>query len=171
MPISNGNNLPFILNLYWEENDQPALELLNPDDPLITLNNAVEVALNNVLEDYFNTTVVAAIMEGSAFPPLPAVPTFPLTEMFLEGGQGSKPAKMYRCPMEECLALGRGQVVHLHNLTRHFVKFHEDIYKGNPLYPCKANELRFLFDKEDKEEEVSFPPSLPPSQPNSQDGV
>ena len=107
----------------------------------------------------------------AAFPSLPAVPTFTLTEMFLEGGQGSKPAKMYRCPMEECLALGRGQVVHLHNLTRHFVKFHEDIYKGNPLYPCKANELRFLFDKEDKEEEVSFPPSLPPSQPNSQDGV
>ena len=179
MPISNGqsfNDQSFMLNLFWKDNDLPGLELLDSDDPKITINQAVETALNQVVEEFFNCGVVAAnlLTEGSsamaAFPSLPAVPTFPLTEMFLEAGQGSKPApkaKMYRCPMEECLALGRGQVVHLHNLTRHFVKFHEDIYKGNPLYPCKANELRFLFDKEDKEEEVSFPPS----QPNSQDGV
>ena len=83
--------------------------------------------------------------------------------------------------MDECLAVGRGQVVHLHNLKQHYSKFHNDIYKGNPVYPCKANEARFLFDQEYattpplqqhqseearflfdqevKEEEVSCPPS------------
>ena len=128
-----------MLNLYWNDNDLPALELLDPDDPKITINQAVETALNQVVEEVFNCGVVAAnlLTEGSsamaAFPSLPAmgvvpgssltfpsfpVPTFPITEMFVKVGQGSKPvpkAKMFWCPMDECLAVGRGQVVHLHS--------------------------------------------------------
>ena len=195
MPISNGqsfNDQSFMLNLFWKDNDLPGLELLDSDDPKITINQDVETALNQVVEEFFNCGVVAAnlLTEGSsamaAFPSFP-VPTFPITEMFVKAGQGSKPApkaKLFRCPMDECLAVGRGQVVHLHNLKKHFSKFHNDIYKGDPLYPCKANEARFLFDQEFattpplqqhpseeyeeawflfdqeiKEEEVSCPPS------------
>ena len=103
MPISNGNNLPFFLNLYWEENGQPGFELLNHDDPNITLNNAVEATLNTVLEDYYNTAVVAAMAEFTvedyynttvvAAMAEFTVPTFPMGEMFVEASKpASKPA-------------------------------------------------------------------------------
>ena len=165
MPISNGNNPPFFLNLYWEENGQPGFELVNHDDQKIFLNNAVEATLNTVVEDYYTTAVVAAmadftvqeyyntteVAEVAEFPVFP-VPTFPMGEMASK--PASKPAPRYRCPIDECLAQGRGQVVHLYNLTKHFATYHGDIFKGNSLYPCKANELRFFIDQVQVEEVI-----------------
>ena len=47
-------------------------------------------------------------------------------------------------------------MAYLPNLKKHFSKFHSDVYKGNPVYPCKANEAWFLLD--DDEEDGSSPP-------------
>ena len=94
-----------MLNLYWNDNDLPALELLDPDDPKITINQAVETALNQVVEEVFNCGVVAAnlLTEGSsamaAFPSFP-VPTFPITEMFVKAGLLAKAAS--QPPKQKC---------------------------------------------------------------------
>ena len=84
---------------------------------------------------------------GPAVPLLPSVPDFALGE-WVSGSQPqvearSKP-KRYQCHMAECMELGRGMADYLHNLVKHFTKFHLQINKDSPYYTKQANFVRFL---------------------------
>ena len=97
---------------------------------------------------------------GSWSPDLPSAPTYAAFESYAVNQlicPVSKPPpkpKQYRCFFPECLTLGKGQAAYLHNLVKHYTKFHLEFFNSplkNSTYPCKANEAKYLIQEEEGE--------------------